>query len=38
MADLPIERCTEVPPLTYCGVDKFSPYLIKEKGSQLKEI
>ena len=31
MADLPIGRCTEVPPFTYCGVDMFVPYLINEK-------
>ena len=36
MADLPVERCTEVAPFTYCGVDIFGPYLIKEKRSQLK--
>ena len=36
MADLPIGRCTEVPPFTYCGVDMFVPYLISEKRSQLK--
>ena len=24
MADLPVERCTEVPPFTYCGVDVWS--------------
>ena len=38
MADLPVERCTEVgvPPCTYCGVDMFGPYLIKERRSQLK--
>ena len=36
MADLPVERCTEAPPFTYCGVDMFGPYLIKERRSQLK--
>ena len=36
MADLQVESCTEVPPFTYCGVDMFDPYLIKEKRSQLK--
>ena len=36
MADLPVERCIEAPPITYCGVDMFDPYLIKERRSQLK--
>ena len=36
MADLPVERCREVPPFIYCGVDMFGPYLIKERRSQLK--
>ena len=36
MADQPIQRCTEAPPFTYCRVDMFGPYLIKEKRSQLK--
>ena len=36
MADLPVERCAEVPPFTYYGVDIFYPYLIKEKRAQLK--
>ena len=38
MADLPVERCTEVPPFTYFGVDMFRPYLIKERWSTVKEI
>ena len=36
LADLPVEICIEVPPVTYCGVDMFGPYLIKERRSQLK--
>ena len=36
LADLPVERCIEVPHVTYCGVDMFGPYLIKERRSQLK--
>ena len=35
-ADLPVERCAEVPPFTYCEVDMFGPYLIKERSLQLK--
>ena len=30
MADLPLERTLEVAPFTYCGVDVFGPYQIKE--------
>ena len=36
MADLPVERCTDALPFTYCEVDMFGPYLIKERRSQLK--
>ena len=36
MANLPVERCTEVLPFTYCGVDMFGPSPIKERSSQLK--
>ena len=36
MTDLLVERCTEVPPFTYCGVNMFEPYLTKQRRSQLK--
>ena len=36
MANVPVERCTEVLPFTYCGVNMFGPYPIKERSSQLK--
>ena len=36
MAHIAFERCTEVSPFTYCGVDMFGPHLIKERRSQLK--
>ena len=36
MADLPLERCTEAAPFTYCGVDMFGPLIIKEIRSELK--
>ena len=36
LADLPVERCIEVPPVIFCGGDMFGPYLIKERRSQLK--
>ena len=30
MSDLPEERLTEEPPFSYCGVDMFGPFLVKE--------
>ena len=36
MADLPQERLSESPPFTYCGVDMFGPFTIKERRSELK--
>ena len=36
IANLPFERTTEVPPFTYCGVDMFGPFYIKEKISEFK--
>ena len=36
MADLPVERLAQEPPFTYCGVDLFGPFLIKEKRSMVK--
>ena len=30
MGDLPTERTAEAPPFTYCGVDLFVPFAIKE--------
>ena len=36
MADLPVDRMEDVPPFTYCGVDMFGPFLIKERRSELK--
>ena len=36
MEDLLVERCIEVPPFIYCGIDMFGPYLIKERMSQFK--
>ena len=36
MANLPYERATQAPPFTYCGVDMFGPFYIKEKKSELK--
>ena len=36
MADLPMDRMTEAPPFTYCAVDMFSPFIIKEMQSEIK--
>ena len=36
MADLPKDRVSESPPFTYCGVDIFGPFLVKERQSELK--
>lgn len=36
MADLPADRVTEAPPFTYCGVDLFGPFIIKQKRSEVK--
>ncbi len=36
MADLPEDRMSDAPPFTYCGVDMFGPFIIKERRSQLK--
>eukprot|EP00112_Aurelia_sp_Birch-Aquarium-sp1_P002491 Seg1276.8 transcript_id=Seg1276.8/GoldUCD/mRNA.D3Y31 product="hypothetical protein" protein_id=Seg1276.8/GoldUCD/D3Y31 len=36
MADLPSDRIQEAPPFTYCAVDYFGPFYIKEKRKELK--
>ena len=36
VVNLPFERTTEAPPFTYCDVDMFGPFYIKEKRSELK--
>lgn len=36
MADLPSDRLEDVPPFTYCGVDLFGPWYIKESRKVLK--
>ncbi|XP_023204623.1 uncharacterized protein LOC111611627 [Xiphophorus maculatus] len=36
MADLPCERVEASPPFTYCGVDCFGPFYIKEGRKELK--
>ena len=30
------DRTTETPPFTYCGIDLFGPFYIKEKRTELK--
>ena len=36
MADLPVDRTKEVPPFTFCGVDLFGPWLIKNGRKEEK--
>ena len=36
MAKLPKERLVEAPPFTYCGVDCFGSFVIKERRKELK--
>ena len=36
IADLPKDQVNEAPPFTYCGVDLFGPFLVKERRSEIK--
>ena len=36
IADLPKDQVNEAPPFTYCGVDLFGPFLVKERRSEMK--
>ena len=36
MADFPEERLSQEPPFTYCGIDMFSPILVKEGRKEMK--
>ena len=36
MSDLPSDRMQEAPPFTYCSVDYFSPFYIKDKRKEIK--
>ena len=36
MSDLPEDRLHQAPPFTYCAVDYFGPWIIKETGKELK--
>ena len=36
MADLPVHRLAEAPPFTYCEVDIFGPFLIKQRRNEIK--
>ena len=36
MADLPADRVEPAPPFTYCGVDFFGPFVVKEGRKELK--
>lgn len=37
MADLPEERMEMTPPFTYCGIDCFGPFYVKEVRKELKK-
>lgn len=37
MADLPEERMELTPPFTYCGMDCFGPFYVKEARKELKK-
>ena len=36
MSDLPEDRLEPAPPFTYCAMDFFGPWIIKEKRKELK--
>ena len=36
MADLPKERLQDSPPFTYCGIDLFGPFIVREGRKELK--
>ena len=36
MADLPVDRVSPAPPFTYCAVDLFAPFVIREGRRELK--
>ncbi|XP_038055409.1 uncharacterized protein LOC119727556 [Patiria miniata] len=36
MSDLPVDRLEPAPPFSYCAVDYFGPFLVKERRSQVK--
>ena len=36
MSELPASRTTDAPPFTYCGVDMFGPFIIKEGRKEMK--
>ena len=36
MADLPFDRVDPAPPFSYCGVDYFGPFVVRERRKELK--
>ena len=36
MVDLPVHRLAEAPPFTYCGVDMFGPFVIKQQRNEIQ--
>lgn len=37
MVDLPEDRMESIPPFTYCGLDCFGPFYMKESRKELKK-
>ena len=36
MGNLPKDQVSEAPPFTYCGIDLFGPFMVKERRSVMK--
>ena len=36
IADLPKDQVKEAPPFTYCSVDLFGPFFVKERRSEMR--
>jgi len=36
MSDLPADRMLSLPPFSYCGVDLFGPFIVKQRRTELK--
>ena len=36
MADLPVHRLADAPPFTYCWMNMFGPFVIKQRRNEIK--